>query len=326
MKTVKNVIGICSLFLVISCGIDPDLEGIEFKQEMRTFVQGLSVYAKNLNSNFIVIPQNGQELLTENGEEDGSPDLIYISAIDGQGREDLYYGYSKDNKATPDRETNYMEKFLDIGKANGVVILVTDYCSDHDNMDDSYSKNNQNQYISFAANSRELERIPDYPATPYNENDDSVGNLNEAKNFLYLINPERYSSKSDFINAITSTNYDIVLMDYFFGDNEEFTKEEIEELKNKANGGKRLVISYMSIGEAEDYRYYWKNSWKKGNPEFIYDENPNWEGNYKVKYWDKDWKDIIFGTGDSYLDKIIDKGFDGTYLDIIDAFEYFEEM
>ena len=82
----------------------------------------------------------------------------------------------------------------------------------------------------------------------------------------------------------------------------------------------------MSIGEAEDYRYYWKSSWKKGNPDFIYDENPKWRGNYKVKYWDDEWKEIIFGTSDSYLDKILEKDFDGTYLDIIDAFEYFEDM
>jgi cysteinyl-tRNA synthetase len=54
------------------------------------------------------------------------------------------------------------------------------------------------------------------------------------------------------------------------------------------------------------------------------EENPEWEGNYKVKYWEKEWQDIIFGNEDSYLQKILDAGFDGVYLDIIDAFEYFE--
>lgn len=33
----------------------------------------------------------------------------------------------------------------------------------------------------------------------------------------------------------------------------------------------------------------------------------------------------IFGSEDSYLDKIIDQGFDGVYLDIIDAYEYYQE-
>ena len=80
----------------------------------------------------------------------------------------------------------------------------------------------------------------------------------------------------------------------------------------------------MSIGEAEDYRYYWQSSWKIGSPDWIEKENPDWEGNYKVKYWEKGWQDIIYGNNDSYLKKILDTGFDGVYLDIIDAFEYFE--
>ena len=52
--------------------------------------------------------------------------------------------------------------------------------------------------------------------------------------------------------------------------------------------------------------------------------NPEWAGNYKVRYWDPEWKRIIYGEDDSYLDRIMNAGFDGAYLDIIDAFEYFE--
>ena len=101
-------------------------------------------------------------------------------------------------------------------------------------------------------------------------------------------------------------------------------REKINTLKTKNNGGKRLVISYMSIGEAEDYRYYWKSGWDINPPVWLADENPYWLGNYKVRYWIKEWQDIIFGSESSYLKKIIDAGFDGVYLDIIDAFEYFE--
>jgi len=95
-------------------------------------------------------------------------------------------------------------------------------------------------------------------------------------------------------------------------------------LRSKQNGGKRMVIAYMSIGEAEDYRYYWQPEWDSNPPSWLKGENPHWEGNYKVEYWDPLWQQIIFGTDSSYLDKILDAGFDGVYLDIIDAFEYFE--
>lgn len=213
--------------------------------------------------------------------------------------------------------------FLDICKKNGIEVLTTDYCWDHSKMDDFYSKNKEKAYISFAAPNRKLDQIPDYPTSPYNENSNDIHSLADAKNFLYLLNPEQFSSKEKFIDSVNKTNYDIIVMDMFF-DGIAFSSIEINQLKLKNNGGKRLVISYMSIGEAEDYRYYWNNSWKVGSPSLIKAENPDWEGNYKVKYWESEWQNIIYGNNNSYLKKIIDANFDGVYLDIIDAFEYFE--
>jgi cysteinyl-tRNA synthetase len=115
-------------------------------------------------------------------------------------------------------------------------------------------------------------------------------------------------------------------MDLFFNDNVEFTAAEITQLKSKANGGSRLVISYMSIGEAENYRYYWDASWNTNSPAWLDQENPDWAGNFKVKYWEEAWQSIIFGNDNSYLKKITNAGFDGVYLDIIDGFEYYENL
>ena len=126
------------------------------------------------------------------------------------------------------------------------------------------------------------------------------------------------------INAVTATNYDLVIMDLFFHDETEFSSSEIDQLRSKANGGSRIVIAYMSIGEAEDYRYYWQNDWNNNEPSWLDKENPHWEGNFKVKYWNDQWQSIIFGNDSSYLNKVLDANFDGVYLDIIDAFEYYE--
>ena len=56
------------------------------------------------------------------------------------------------------------------------------------------------------------------------------------------------------------------------------------------------------------------------------EENPEWSGNYKVRYWYKEWQNIIYGNDSSYTKRILDSEFDGVYLDIIDAFEYFESQ
>ena len=321
----KIIIVLLLVAVGFSCSDDDDdiTYDKDFRQEMRNFVIGISNYAKGIDPDFIIIPQNGQELVTIDGEETGASCLSYLSAIDGVGREDLFYGYNNDDISTPVSEKNYMISFLDVCENNDVEVLTTDYCWTYSKMDDSYTQNNSKNYISFAAPERELNIIPDYPTTPYNVNSNNITTLADAKNFLYLINPVNYTSKQDFITAVTSTNYDILIMDCFF-DDVLFTFEEVTQLKAKQNGGQRLVISYMSIGEAEDYRYYWQSSWSVGNPTWIKNENPDWEGNYKVLYWDVGWQAIMYGNNDSYLKKILDAGFDGVYLDIIDAFEYFE--
>ena len=330
MKNFISVFGILlTISIILSCckkdDENPLPSGMDYKQEMRDFVQNISVYAKGINPDFAIIPQNGAEIVSTTGDDEGSAQMDYINAIDGIGQESLNYGYSADDQATPIADNQWMRTFLDMAKNNGTVkIMVTDYCSTQSKMDNSYSVNTSNGYISFAADHRELDNIPGYPTPIYGENSDTITNLQQAKNFLYLINPDNlYSSKQAFVDAVKNTNYDYIIMDFFYN-GEEFTATQIEEFKQKANGGKRLLICYMSIGEAEDYRYYWQSNWTIGNPSFIEKENPNWAGNYVVRYWESEWQNIIYGNDSSYLKKIIDAGFDGVYLDIIDAFEQFE--
>jgi cysteinyl-tRNA synthetase len=121
------------------------------------------------------------------------------------------------------------------------------------------------------------------------------------------------------LDAVKATNYDLVLIDLYYNE-EILTLSDITSLKTKSNGGTRLVICYMSIGEAENYRYYWGGL----NKDLIYKENPDWAGNFSVRYWEPAWKEIIYGNDQSYTKKIINTGFDGVYLDIIEAYEYFE--
>ncbi|PIE60980.1 MAG: hypothetical protein CSA29_05685 [Desulfobacterales bacterium] len=314
------------LLCVSACNHSSSATEKNYRQEMRQLVQEISFYAKQINPDFVIIPQNGVELVSISGDDNGPVDMDYMAAIDGIGQESLNYGYAQDDEETPESENRWIRNFLDMARNNsGIKILVTDYCSDQAKMARSYALNNTNQYISFAADHRALDAIPDYPVPVFNETAKNISNLQQAQNFLYLINPDNaYSTRQDFVDAITHTNYDLIIMDYFYN-GQAFTHDQIEALKQKANGGRRLLICYLSIGEAEDYRYYWQADWTIGHPHFVVDENPNWAGNYVVKYWDTGWKDILFGNYNSYLKKIIDAGFDGVYLDIIDAFEYFED-
>lgn len=293
-----------------------------YKEDMRNFVIGISQKAKAVKPGFAVIPQNGIELVTIDGEPDSAAHTAYLDAIDGHGQEDFLYGYDNDDEATPASVTSYLKSFLNKSKLAGNSILVTDYCWSPSKVSDSYAANNAMGYVSYAAPERALTVIPS--SEPYDANNTVVTSLAQAKNFIFFINPENFTTKADFINAVTATNYDAVIIDLFLN-NEQFTAAEVSQMRNKANGGKRLVICYMSIGEAEDYRYYWQQLWNNSKPSWIAAENPDWPGNYKVQYWSDDWQGIIYKNSDSYLTKITSAEFDGVYLDIIDAFEYFEK-
>ncbi|WP_024466595.1 endo alpha-1,4 polygalactosaminidase [Treponema pedis] len=324
MKNLKTIIFISIIFTGgLSCENAAFFKPVNYRSEMRRFVKEISQYAKTGKKRFYIVPQNGQELAETVTENNVYIETDYIESIDAVGREDLFYGYTGDNKKTPAFITDSLTRLCNIFKTRKKPVFVTDYCLSHKNADLSYLKNNKMGYISFAANGRALNTVPEYPDAPYNKNNSDITKIEEVKNFLYLINGENYKTKEEFISALEKTDFDLLIIDLFHNE-EQFTKREIEKLKLKKSGGKRLVLCYLSIGEAEDYRYYWNPLWKKNKPVWLKNENPDWKGNYKVAYWNKEWKKIIYGASGSYLDKILDSNFDGVYLDIIDAFEYFE--
>ncbi len=140
--------------------------------------------------------------------------------------------------------------------------------------------------------------------------------LTDVNDFLYQL-------QNLDLTAIGETAYDLVVVDYSADGSEagEFTAEQIHALKHSA-GGEKIVLAYMSIGEAEDYRFYWQSGWTLGNPTWLDIENPDWEGNYKVNYWDSAWQNIIF----TYTSRLLDAGFDGACLDLVDTYEYYADQ
>lgn len=128
-----------------------------------------------------------------------------------------------------------------------------------------------------------------------------------------------YQLQNFTIEELSSSSYDLLVIDYSFdgSDEEALSASEIGTIQSSS----KTVISYISIGEAEDYRFYFDNEWLTNAPIWFDQANPDWEGNYKVKFWDEDWQSIIYG----YLDKIMSANFNGVYLDIIDAYEFYLE-
>jgi cysteinyl-tRNA synthetase len=125
---------------------------------------------------------------------------------------------------------------------------------------------------------------------------------------------------------IAQSPYDLVVVDYALEHENQVAMppEVVDIMRRKPNGSRRFVLAYLSIGEAENFRFYWRDAWLKEPSDWLGRENRNWPGNYAVKYWDPAWQALIFGSPAAYLDQILDAGFDGVFLDGIDVFERLE--
>lgn len=151
-----------------------------------------------------------------------------------------------------------------------------------------------------------------------------------------------YQLQAGDVQTLAASPYDLIISDYSRDGSEasRFTLDEVNQIKTGKTG--RKLVAYLSIGEAEDYRFYFKNSWLKKSrrgdcpkvpsisaPQWLGPVNANFCGNYKVRFWQASWQKIIFGVPsgnkESYLDRIIDGGFDGVYLDIIDGFRFWDK-
>lgn len=136
------------------------------------------------------------------------------------------------------------------------------------------------------------------------------------------------------VSLLISATHDLLVIDSSRdGTNAgRFSEAEVTRMKD-GMGGRSVVVSYISIGEASDFRDYWDSDWTTTGkatgrltdeaPDWLGPLNPDWPESRKVRYWDQDWQDTMFNdqkTGD--LDAIVKAGFDAAYLDIIDAYYF----
>ncbi|RLA74773.1 MAG: glycoside hydrolase, end-alpha-1,4-polygalactosaminidase [Epsilonproteobacteria bacterium] len=131
------------------------------------------------------------------------------------------------------------------------------------------------------------------------------------------------------IDLLGETTYDMLVVEpgHNFKEFPYDTSYLISKLKQKASGQKRMLLAYIDIGQAEDWRSYWSDDWiaptttEPGTPDFLVTIDPDgWSGNYPVAYWDTQWQDIWLGT-DGIIKQLATYGFDGVYLDWVEAYD-----
>ncbi len=123
----------------------------------------------------------------------------------------------------------------------------------------------------------------------------------------------RWALKLTRINVgqIARSDTDLVIVDA-----DGVSAAELARLKRRPDGGRRVVLGYLNIGEAETFRSYWRPAWNRNRPDWMGKPNKNWPGHYFVEYWSPEWQSIT-ARG---VDRIAAKGFDGVFLDSVDKY------
>jgi cysteinyl-tRNA synthetase, unknown class len=110
--------------------------------------------------------------------------------------------------------------------------------------------------------------------------------------------------------SISGSHADVVVIDPDHAGN-------AAKYKSKPSGGRRAVLAYLSIGEAETWRGYWKGCCASSQPSWLTRRTQGWAGNYVVNFWDPGWKSIVAAR----VRQILAQGYDGFYLDRVDTYE-----
>ncbi|MBV1911973.1 MAG: endo alpha-1,4 polygalactosaminidase [Kangiellaceae bacterium] len=171
---------------------------------------------------------------------------------------------------------------------------------------------------------------PDEAITPAPEStsNNRVQRLKNVERWMYQIQELNLDGA---VELLAATDYPMLVIEpghNFKEDSDVYeTANIISQLRNTPSGSERLLLAYIDIGEAEDYRDYWQDEWVAptestgGSPDFLITVDPDgWSGNYPVAYWRSEWQALWLGNS-GIIAELAELGFDGIYLDWVEAYD-----
>jgi cysteinyl-tRNA synthetase, unknown class len=157
----------------------------------------------------------------------------------------------------------------------------------------------------------------------------SVGQARRAR--LAAVRTWGYQLRITSLEPLATSDTDLVVVDQGYAARHDgkllFDNSEVATLRRRPDGKSRIVLAYLSIGEAEQYRGYWQAAWCKRAtaPAWLGAVNPHWPGNYPVRFWNADWQRLILDPAKGSLAQLKSLGFDGVFLDRADVYSEWAE-
>jgi cysteinyl-tRNA synthetase len=149
--------------------------------------------------------------------------------------------------------------------------------------------------------------------------------LSSVRSFSYVL--ANLAGSSD-VTALAQSNSDMLIVDpnATYKGNANFNMSAMVSQLHAGHPG-RVVLAYLDIGEAANFRTYWQSNWRAptvrhpGSPSFLVEKDPyGWAGSYPVAYWQRAWQNIFLGPN-GIVTRVMKAGFDGVFLDWVGAYE-----
>jgi len=147
---------------------------------------------------------------------------------------------------------------------------------------------------------------------------DRRARLAQISHWFYYLD---FNPGADVYERMAASDYGMLVIEPIVNEQEntDFPIREVVAQLHEAPQPK-LVIAYIDIGQAEEWRTYWQEGWEIGDPNWIVALDPDgWEGNYPVAYWRDEWRQIWLENS-GVIQLLLDAGFDGVYLDWVEAY------
>lgn len=172
--------------------------------------------------------------------------------------------------------------------------------------------------------------------------------LSRVRTFAYQLTG---LDASGAVDQLVQSRYDMIIVEPVVTGAYDFDAAGmVRRLKaSKAGDGvhRKRVIAYIDIGQAEEWRWYWDGrptyadaglcrpahiaAIRAWAPWVAACDPDGWAGNYPVAFWDKEWKNIVINGSQlgahlglyfrSMMEEVIKDGFDGVFLDWVEAWQ-----
>lgn len=311
-----------------------------YRAEMRDNLLMLIDYARKHNPNFQILSHEGQELLYKSRWEyelegynrvrekkegaydpvflfnkdlgnlepaPGTPEYRYLNAVNAVVLNNYYCGNGKEEDVTINHSLGHIS---------------IEHCADEQELDKAVVRSllDQKAVYLFTDRSQAFQDLSSQPLI--NDSARNIENAKEAKNVAFLLDDRNYETREALVNAVTQSNFDIIVVNPLFHNREPYSPSDIRRMQFKKNGARRLLIASLNVSETSPRDYFWKHRWQKGNPGWLVRESFVTPDAFITRYWSEEWRRIL----SRHFKDIVTSGYDGAFFTGIENHRYFEQQ